>query len=229
MIPRILLGTPINKRKQYVLDEWLEFIRTLTYPNLQMLLVDNSQDPNWHKAIIAKGFHVVYVEPTGRPEAYIAKSQEVIREYALKHNFDYLFSLECDNFAPVNVIERLLARRKDNINVPYFLKEGTQTTVGVQLLGINQPKYRRFDIPPHTSSIEFFDGQLKTGIPSIGCSLFSRKLLKAQQFRVDPKQMGKFSDSFWHYDSERNGFTPYIVTDLISTHKRNPQWSSIKS
>ena len=229
MIPKILLGAPINQRKAYVLDEWLAFIRTLTYPNLHVILVDNSNDPKWHKTIIAKGFDVRRVEPKGRPEAYIAASQEVIREYALANGFDYLFSLECDNFCPQDTIERLLVYRTDNINVPYFLKEGINTTVGVQLMGITQATYRRFDVPPPESCIGFFDGKLKTGIPSIGCSLFSRELLTKVKFRHDPNQLGKFSDSWFHLDSMRAGITPIIVTDIISTHKRNPQWSSIKT
>jgi hypothetical protein len=191
--------------------------------------VDNSNDPKWHKTIIAKGFDVRRVEPKGRPEAYIAASQELIREYALANGFDYLFSLECDNFCPQDTIERLLVYRTDNINVPYFLKEGINTTIGVQLMGINQATYRRFDVPPPESCIGFFDGKLKTGVPSIGCSLFSRELLTKVKFRHDPNQLGKFSDSWFHLDSMRAGITPIIVTDIISTHKRNPQWSSIRN
>jgi len=227
MIPKILLGAPISQRKAYVLDEWLSFIRTLSYPNLHIILVDNSPDPNWHKSI--KGFDVRRIEPKGRPEAYIAQSQEVIKEYALTNNFDYLFSLECDNFCPIDTIEQLLAYRTDNINVPYFLKEGVKTTLGVQLMGVNQGDYGRYDVPPAESCIGFFDGKLKTGIPSIGCSLFSRALLEKVKFRHDPNQLGKFSDSWFHLDSMKAGITPIIVTDIISTHKRNAQWSTIKN
>jgi hypothetical protein len=228
VIPKILLGAPINQRKAYVLDEWLSFIRTLTYPNLHIILVDNSNDPKWHKTIIAKGFDVRRVEPKGRPEAYIAASQEVIREYALANGFDYLFSLECDNFCPVNTIELLLARRLDNINVPYFLKEGVETVIGVQVMGISQVDYRRYDVLPPCLSMDFMNGKLRTGVPSIGCSLFSRKLLKMQKFRVVADQMGKFSDSWWHLDSINNGITPYVDTTLFSTHKRNNQWTKIR-
>lgn len=227
MIPRILLGAPINKRKAYILDEWLAFILTLTYPNLSILLVDNSADPTWHKSIIAKGFDVRYVAPKGRPEAYIAKSQEVIREYALKNDYDYIFSLECDNFCPANTIELLLAHRLDNVNVPYFLDEGVKTTIGVQLMGIDQYPYQRFDVMPTSINMDYINGRLRSGIPSIGCSLFSRKLFEGQKFRVESDQLLKFSDSFWHYDSINRGITPYVDTSLFSTHKRNNQWKKI--
>lgn len=222
MIPKILLGAPISQRKAYVLDEWLKFIRTLTYPNLHIMLVDNSPDPKWHKTI--KGFDVRYVPPVGRPEKYIAESQEVIRQYALANNFDYLFSLECDNFCPVNTIELLLAHRKDNVNVPYFLKGDEQTTIGVQLAGIKFKDYKRYDVMPPSLNMDYMKGKLMTGIPSIGCSLFSRRLLELQKFRHVSDEIGKYSDSWWHWDSIRNGITPYVDTTLFSEHKRNRKW-----
>lgn len=210
--------------KAYILDEWLSYVKSLTYPNLHVLLVDNSPDPDWHKRIACKGFQVLHLEPKGRPESYIADSQEVIRNFAVKGGYDYLFSLECDNFAPANIIELLLAYRVDNINVPYLLKGGNETTIGVQIAGVDLPTYRNFDVMPVTKCMHYITGEIQTGIPSIGCSLFSRRLFEGQRFRIEHDQQGKFSDSFWHYDSIRRGITPYVDTSLFSEHKRNPQW-----
>ena len=215
--------------KAYILDEWLAYVKTLTYPNLHVLLVDNSKDPEWCKRIALKGFQVLHVEPKGRVESYIAHSQEVIRNFAIQGGYDYLFSLECDNFAPSNIIELLLAYRVDNINVPYFLKGGNDTTIGVQLAGVDLAGYRNYDVMPVNQCIHYITGELQTGIPSIGCSLFSRRLFSGQRFRVKHDEAGKFSDSFWHYDSIQRGITPYVDTSLFSQHKRNPQWWKNKS
>lgn len=141
MIPKILLGSPISNKKAYILPEWLRYVRSLTYPELDILLVDNSDDPEWHKSI--KGFKVLHVKPIGRPETYIAQSQEVIRQCAVANNFEYLFSLECDNFASPDIIQLLRARRLDNINVPYLLKFGNETTIGVQLAMLNHGQYSK--------------------------------------------------------------------------------------
>lgn len=224
MIPKILLGAPISMNKAYILNEWLDYVKSLTYPNLHVLLVDNSKDPEWCNRIAVKGFHVIHVEPKGRPESYIADCQEVIRKYAIVKGFDFLFSLECDNFAPTNIIELLLAYRVDNINVPYFLKGGNETTLGVQVAGVDMAGYRNYNLLPVNQSIHYMTGQLQTGIPSIGCSLFSRNLIMGQKFRVEVEQPGTFSDSFWHFDSKRRGITPYVDTSLFSEHKRDPQW-----
>jgi hypothetical protein len=228
MQAKVLLAAPINQRKAYILDEWLSYVNSLTYTNLTVLLVDNSDDKEWHKSIIAKGFDVIYHKPKGAPSKYIAESQNILRQYAIDYNFDYLFSLECDNFAPRDIVERLLSYHTDNINVPYFLKLGTETTLGIQMDGIRQAGFTKYDVMPAITNMVYFDGKLKTGIPSIGCSLFSRKLLTLQEFRHDPNNVGIFSDSFWHMDSINNGITPIVVTDLISTHKRKPEWNLIK-
>jgi hypothetical protein len=227
MIPKILLGTPISMEKAYILPEWLEYVKSLTYPNLHILLVDNSVDPEWHKRIIKQGFHVIHLPPKGRPEKFIADSQELIRQYAVKGNFDYLFSLECDNFSEHNIIELLLTQRLDNINVPYFLKQGADTCVGVQIPVIKQPSYLVYDVIPAHMSIHYLDGQLHTGIPSIGCSLYSRRMFEGQRFRVEANQLGKYSDSFWHYDSITRGITPWVDTALFSTHKRNRKYGHL--
>lgn len=227
MIPKILLCSPISMEKAYILNEWLDYVNSLTYPNLHVLLVDNSTDPNWHLRISAKGFHVMHLPPKGRPESFIADSQELMRQYAVKGGFDYIFSLECDNFCEPNIVELLLAQRKDNINVPYFLKGGAGTTVGVQVPMVHQAGYVCYDVLPAHMGIHYLTGKLETGIPSIGCSLFSRRLFEGQRFRIEKDQLGKYSDSFWHLDSLRRGITPYVDTSLFSTHKRNQKWNRI--
>lgn len=213
--------------KAYILDEWLDYVNSLTYANLHVLLVDNSVDPEWHKRIIKKGFHVLHIAPKGRPESYIADSQEIIRQYALKGGFDYLFSLECDNFSEPNIIELLLAHRLDNVNVPYFLKEGADTCVGVQVPVVNQTGYIAYEVMAAHMGIHYLDGNLQTGIPSIGCSLFNRRLFAGQTFRIEHDQHGKYSDSFWHWDSIKRGITPYVDTSLFSTHKRNRKYGHL--
>ena len=42
----------------------------------------------------------------------MAKSHETIRQKALKGNYDYLLHLESDVFPPIDIIERLLEKKK---------------------------------------------------------------------------------------------------------------------
>lgn len=225
MIPKILLATPINKRKEPVIWEWLEFIKTLTYP-VDVLLIDNSEDANWHKRI--KGFKVVRIEPKGFPAQYITQCQEYARQYALHYGYDFMFSLECDNFAQPDIVERMLWYRVDNLNVPYFLDSDIKTTLGIQIQGYAIGQHKKLSIMPRMQTLNHVDGKIKPyHAPSIGCSLFSRTLLQKIKFRYDPKDMTKFSDSFWHIDSAAAGITPYVATGLISEHKRQTQWDGL--
>jgi len=224
---RVLLGSPISINKAYIIDEWLDYVRSLTWQGLDIYLVDNSRGDRFANYVRSKGFEVDHIEPYGRPELYIAKCQNMIRKRMLEGGYDYLFSLECDNFCVPDIIERLIAHRVDNINVPYFLKEGDSTSLGVQVAQ-RFYDYQRYDVMPPHMMYEYMNGTLRSGIPSLGCSLYSRRLLELVHFRIEPMQPGKFSDSFFHYDSQRLGIRPNVDTSLISIHKRNPkQWSRI--
>lgn len=228
-LPKILLGAPINVRKDYVIDEWLKYVRALTWWNLDVYLVDNSYTDTFAKYVRSKGFEVDRCEPKGRPEKYIAKSQNMIRERFLKGGYDYLFSLECDNFAPLDIIQRLLAHGVDNVNSPYLLGDGNTLTLGVQVIGFKGVGFEKLDVMPPEATVNYIDGTLKgdNQLPSLGCGLYSRRLLELVHFRVQQDMPGTFSDSFFHHDSKRVGVIPYVDTSIISTHKRNNQWSKI--
>jgi hypothetical protein len=211
----------VSEKKDYILSEWLSMLHKFSYPNYDIYLVDNSKDPEYHKKIWEYGIECNHIEPKGRAPEFIAASQNLLRQRFLRGNYDYFFSLECDNFAPPNVMELLLSFKKDNVNIPYFLKQGASTTLGVQHI-IHNSQRRRVAKPmsPWDSVLEF-DGKLKHYYaPSIGCSLFSKRLMQQVRFRVDPMQPGTFSDSFFHMDSNTKGIKPYVYMGAIAEHKR---------
>lgn len=219
--PRILLGTPFSEKKRYIIFEWLEMVRQLTYPNLDIFLVDNSPTDTIAHEVAALGFKVAMVEPKGKSRHFITKSQNTIRQFFLLGNYDYLFSLECDNFPPLNVIELMLAQRMDNINVPYLLDRETGVSIGVQKFYRNIPTEQKANVLTPYDSILECDGKIKEyAAPSIGCSLFSKQLMQSVKFRVDEDNPGAFSDSFFHVDSRSAGFTPYVMTGQFCDHKR---------
>ena len=228
---KILLGAPISESKAYIIDEWLDYVRSLTWQALDVYLVDNSPTDTFANYVRSKGFEVDRVEPKGTREAFVAKCQNKIRDRFLEGDYDYLFSLECDNFCVPNVIEMLLIHRLDNINVPYFLKGSNETTIGVQVQKFTTGNYTRYDVMSPIESTVFMDGKIKANhfIPSIGCSLFSRRLMEQVKFRVVTDQAGKHSDSFFHHDSLKIGIQPYVDTSLFSTHKRNTAWSGVNA
>ncbi len=221
-LPRVLLAAPISRNKEYVLKDWLQHISGLSYPALDIFLVDNSPDEDFHREVLSWGYRCIHCPQQGkRAPAFIADSQNLLRAYFLEHNYDYFFSLECDNFPPLNIVELLLSYKADNINIPYFLKQGADTTLGVQLSVINYQGWCANKVMAPYEGIAAFDGRLKRYFaPSIGCSLFSKRLMQKLRFRVDASNPMAFSDSFWHLDSNRIGIKPLVHMGVLCEHRR---------
>lgn len=220
--PRVLLAAPISRNKEYILGDWLQYILRFTYPLLDVYLVDNSADADFHSEVRALGFRCDYCPPQGmRAPEFVAKSQNMLRQYFLDGGYDYYFSLECDNFPPLNIIEWMLSYRADNINVPYFLKQGADTTLGVQHSVINYQGWCANKLMAPADAAAAFDGQLKSYFaPSLGCSLFSRALMQRIRFRTDSSNPLAFSDSFFHMDSNRLGTKPLVHMGWLCEHRR---------
>ncbi len=221
-LPRVLLAAPISRNKEYILQDWLQHITGFTYPAYDIFLVDNSPDPAFHQEVWRRGFQCGYYPPQGkRAPDFIADSQNMLRQYFLENDYDYFFSLECDNFPPHNIIELMLSYRADNINIPYFLKQGPATALGVQLSVINYQGWCANKVMAPYEGIGAFDGRVKRYFaPSIGCSLFSKKLMQQLKFRTCRSNPMAFSDSFWHLDSNRIGIKPLVHMGVLCEHRR---------
>ena len=221
-LPQVLLAAPISSRKDPILREWLQYITRFTYPQYDILLVDNSDDEHFREQVWQAGFACDYVSPNGkRATHYVAESQNLLRKWFLERQYDYYFSLECDNFPPLNIIELMLSYKLDNLNVPYFLRQGKETTLGVQKSVIHHQGWRANKVMAVPDSIAAFDGRVKHYYaPSFGCSLFSRRLMERVQYRVDDRLPTAFSDSFFHMDSNRIGIKPWAHMGVLCEHRR---------
>lgn len=220
--PKVLLAAPISRHKEYVLGEWLQYILRFTYPNYEIYLVDNSTDGDFQSWVWAQGFCCGYCPPQGMlASQYVAKSQNMLRDYFLARDYDYFFSLECDNFPPLNILELMLSYKTDNINIPYFIKQGDQTRLGVQHSVVKYQGWCANKVLAPYDGAGDFDGNIKPYYaPSFGCSLFSRRLMEKVSYRVDHAAPGTFSDSYFHMDSNRVGIQPYVHMGILCEHRR---------
>ena len=110
MSERILIGSATHVCKAYSFDRWLAAVRALTYPNLDVLVVDNSPTSENADRMRATGLTVIWQEGADQIHAMlrITRSMEVIRQYFLEGSWDRWFNLEADVIPPPDVIERLL-------------------------------------------------------------------------------------------------------------------------
>jgi hypothetical protein len=124
--PKVLIGTPIHELKDYCLERWLQNVSKLrqVYP-CDFLMVDNSPSLDYIKKVKGyckklgiKDYQIKHLEiPQGKNvnknideqiHERVALSQEIIRQFTLKGDYDAWFSWECDQIIPTNALEKLV-------------------------------------------------------------------------------------------------------------------------
>ena len=104
--PRVLIGCPTAVIKANALIAYVKGLEALTYPNVDIVIEDNSPTPEYAQHILALGkrweethpghtFRVIHSGHTSpRVRERIVQGRNKLREVALKEKYDYFFSLE---------------------------------------------------------------------------------------------------------------------------------------
>ncbi len=153
-LPKVLIGCPVSKRHEHLLDEWIEMLNKLSYPNFDVLLVDTTpNDDSYFKRLKEQEVNGRKINVIRFPWNYkkdhvvqmLAHAREKIRQYFLDKKYDSMFFLDDDIFIPEWSIQRLLSYNKDCVGFyvhiyrekdkrPCVLKNGEITMGG---FGIN--------------------------------------------------------------------------------------------
>ncbi len=223
--PKVLVAAPVNERKKYCLAEYLQNCIELTYPNKEFYFVDNSEDVNFHvDEIIANGWDCDYISPIGkRHQDFITISQNIIRKKAIEENFDYLLFLECDIFAPSNIIEQLISYHAPVVSVQYFIGE----VENARLLKMEiEPKtfgrYTNRNIFQDEGFLETKgNGKSRSSMNGFGCCLIHKSVLELFPFTVQPNDVSH-SDSHYYFQLHEAGIKT-TIHPVIVKHK-NQSW-----
>lgn len=226
--PKILLFCPISNHKEYIIFDWLKHLKKLTYKNMDVLLIDNSDNKIFAQRIAAEGFDCINIYMPHLPireKMYLC--YKTFREYFLENKYDYWFSLECDVFPPLNVIEHLLILKSRVIGLPYFTFQHP----------MDQMLFTDFEYPFSNETTRFqnffkefqyFNGtvvqQFNTGI---GCLLIHNSVLKKVDFGMPNKNHEIHNDTVFHGDLSKAGIPVYIDTSAICRHF-NSDWNKIR-
>ncbi len=221
---KILVGCPTSDYHEYALHEYAEAVRSLTYPNHDILLVDNSRENSYFEKL--KSLNLPAVKGPWHDEARerIVASRNIIRQRVLDEDYDYFLSLEQDVIPPNDIIERLLSHKKRVITGIYFnyinAKEGIELAP-VVWSKVNMEKEERFFLRPD----QLNKGLLKIAVSGLGCILIHRSVLEKIKFRYD-KKYPSFDDIFFGLDCKDNNFRVYADTNIICKHLiKNRPWS----
>jgi hypothetical protein len=228
-MPKILLACPVSDYKEYILFEWLHHLKTLD-GFFDIFLVDNSYTPDLAIKLKKAGYNIIGVMPDKNDVKKVrtmAKCMEIIRNYALINNYDYLFSLECDVFPPKDIIARLLEINNPAAGATYFIDSGPFSRLMVQrtepetLAGESIVRNLTID-----ESFLFCDGTVKFAFGiGLGCVLIHKSILTRVKFRYEPGSL-VHADSYFYRDLYNLKQPVKVHTGIICTHI-NQDWGEI--
>lgn len=232
---KVLLAVPTYDGKIYCQDNWLEQVKSLTYKNLDVLIIDNSKSLNNFEYLKEQtrdnaNIEILYCKPSGSVKSSLNDCMQIIREKFLDGNYTHLFSLETDVFCPVNTIEYLLCFDLAFVGLPYFHGSGTRGTFLMSQDFVSAVDNRMSDIMIPQKAFLITDGNLfKCYQGGIGCTLIQRWVIEAIPFRVAEKPANWFPDGFFHDDCKRKNIHYYIATDIFAQHFNNGErWTKVQ-
>ena len=234
--PSILVAAPTSIHKDYCLKEWAEQYNNFTYPNKNILVVDNSPNKT-HLKVLNEHINgkVVRLRKGKHLREIVCNCQNYIRQYVLDNNYDYLLFAETDIFIDNNpdIIEHLVARSVANnipiVGIPYFTFHGEKTrylAMHLEELHIGAAKSQ---IMRPDWAIHFHDGQFKPAYQfGFGFVLIHRTVLERIPFRINKEDDGlnAYSDSYWHEDVFLSKTPAYLDTSFVARHE-NSHWGDI--
>jgi len=231
--PLVVLACPTSDHKKYCQDEWINWIKGFTYPNLKILIVENSATPD--NANLLKnidGIDCVYVGDKVNDfniRKKIAYSTQVIKDMVLnKYKAHAWLSLESDIFIPQNSIEYLMFLNKRVVCIPYFHFDDVHL-LHMELHIIGGVTF--VDYVPLMKSFALCEGNLKKVYQNgIGCMLIKSKILKNLPIHYEDTGFKAFPDYFIHLYFFRKKIPVLLDTSIYAIHKNNSvNWRQIES
>lgn len=193
--PRVLVASPVFDGMEYCIGDFLNRIRSLSYKNYDIFLVDNSEGRDFSKMLERDyGVDVLHLDLKDiHGMKKIVRCRNRIFNYAVENDYDYVLMMDCDVIPPVDIVDRLLAHDKEVVSGLYFsmfnvdrkqqlksvawkcLSEVEWEEVKGQLMsGVVR---KREDIRRNLTDEEIESGELQEVIiPSCGCMLVSRSV-----------------------------------------------------
>ena len=141
MEPKVLVGTITCELYEYCLEEFVHAIKSLDYNNYDAIVIDNSKNKKYINKIKALGvdaIHIPYHENVGKR---IEDSRNALREYGIKHKYDFILFVEQDVILPIYSLKKLVAEERKVMAGVYFVpvtfvKDGNTVNIITPLLGV---------------------------------------------------------------------------------------------
>ncbi len=241
--PKILVGAPCYYAMDYCIKEFIESLQELDYDNYDILIVDNSRGNEFFDKL-EKDFDqekIILIKDDTSEEINklrLVSSRNIILNYALENNYDYVLMMDSDVIAPKTIIKDLLENNKDivsGIYNNYFVIDGEQKLRPVAWCYITPEEFeaisKKTNFPPsvkshkdlrrHLTEEEVKSGKLiRVKFPSAGCMLLKRRVFEKIKYGLLDLPGGKKSgdDIYFCTKAEEEGFEVYCNTKVKCEH-----------
>jgi len=215
---RILIGVPTHKGHKHCLDEFLDALKgSIT---ADVLFVVNYGEDAYATYLRSKGLHAVE-NPNKTEERFqnILSHRNYLRDYALEHNYDYLFFVDSDVILPPNALDTLLAEKKNIVSGAYL----SSFTLGEQpvIAPVLFKDKGNGEAQLYTYESMYPARVIQIGAGGLGCCLIAKKVLQDVTFRLMPS--GKGEDIAFFLDARSKGYSAYAHTGIRCTHRAFPR------
>lgn len=228
--PRVLIGCPTYKAKEYALEKYLAAIKELDYPNADLVLVDNSDDDSYLKKLQSMGIDTIKVQKDADIRSTVAKCRNVLRKKALDEGYDYFFSFEQDLHSPSpGALHQLLSQNKKVITGIYYkkwnlkdektgkiVKEGQSVPVAFAYNEKN-PESMQVLEKQTIDKLKSTGGIFKIRMSGFGCCLIHKDVLEKLQFRVEPGK-SSWDDAYFFTDLYKMGLDAWADPSVTFEH-----------
>jgi len=220
--PKILVGGPVSDHHDYCFDSFVKSLKSLSYQNFDILLVDNSKDNNFFNKI-KDLFPTIKIPYNEEVKIRLPMSRNVLRDKVLNENYDYLFCLDQDVIPPNDILEKLVSHAKKIITGVYFstfsrFDPNSMKIVSrdIPILWVKSLRDSSKTVPVRQDVID--SGKLiKITACGTGCILIHRDVLKDISFRYDLEHHS-VDDTFFCLDAKDNGFDIFADCSVICKH-----------
>jgi len=231
-LPKILVFTVTYEGKDYVFNEWKQYVDNINYPknNWYHLVIDNSENEEYTKKLKNLGMNVVHIQRGNNSREAITRAQKYARRYAIQNGYDYILSLESDVLVPPSIIQDLLKSGKPIISALYMIGDRSK---GVRVPCIALSKWNS-DLGAWGTRLlepEEWKDYLHNGLKQVhtacmGVCLISKEVFNKIDFYYDSRYE-KHSDVYYFNDCFINRIPVWVDTDIFCDHK-NVNWSNVK-
>ena len=231
MQPRVLVGCPTSFHKEYALQQYARAVKSLTYKNHDILLVDNSQGDDYFEKIKKLEIPTIKGPYFESARERIIASRNILRQKVIDEDYDYFFSLEQDILPPQDILEKLLQHKKEVITAIYFANNiipGEVSSKLIPLAYILEDEKTLSMRPLNEDELWKNQSLMKIVSAGLGCVLIHRNVLKKIKFRYE---LNTFDDRWFFLDLYHKGISAHADTSIKCNHliyNRPYPWSKIK-